>query len=142
DHRVTTFHRRLAKADEVLWIVAKACIHLKDICVMTCPCPTETMYISCYQAQLAGALIGEKQIPKLLYPEFFHPKGCTIRRSIIHDQNMKIYGQRKYSSENSFNIFDFIIGRNDYDTICHLLFVMLIKNENTYKNLPLLHAVH
>src|SRR5690606_37317212 len=113
-HHVTTIHSRLAKAEEVLWIVAKVCIHLKYIGVMTCQCPTETMYISCSQAQPPGALFDEKTIPKLFYLEFFHLKGGTIRRSIIHDQNMKIYGQRKHSSENSFNIFDFIIGRNDY----------------------------
>ena len=91
-------------------------VHLENVVILPVDGPVKTMNVSCSEPKLALALFHEQRAGK-----FFHETGndirSAIRRIIFNDQDVKVFGQRKYLTYDRFNIFLLIIGWNYNKTI-------------------------
>lgn len=115
DGQVSAAYSALIQTYEVIWIVREVAVHLKDILISTLQGPPETIYISCAQAHLAGAL-HEVQARKLRL-EGLHDVGSAVRRTVVYDQKVKSFRQRKYFSDHPLYISLLIVGGYDYKAV-------------------------
>ena len=108
----------LEQARQVLGVVRKVRVHLKNILVVLLEGPLEAVDVGGTQAQLALALV-EVYASRMLSLHLAHQVGRAVGRIVVDDEQVEGFRQCNHSLDDGLDVLAFLVGGYDDQSMRH-----------------------
>lgn len=104
------------KANQVVRVVRKISIHLKEVVVLSLKTPAKTGNVCGTQALLPASLKKKKPVG-MSFHHSLHNVGSAIRRTVVYHQNVKGVLKCQDHTNNAFDVFFLVVGWYDDEAV-------------------------